>query len=342
MSKERVFVYPGAFDPPTYGHLDVFHKALGSVGPLCVVCSVNPCKHTIFTPEESQRLWNNAYGVPTCNIEDLRKRPYDQVTLVRGVRDETDFSYERHVLFENKAAFPKIDSVFYALADEKLKDVSSSNLKEAISQMRLPELRKMAAPMVISALFKKMLNLNVWLIAGRPASGKSTVLKEYKEKYPNDVVITGDEINHKLQGLMKRTLGSTDYIKLALEDPVALKEAIGPSWINELRRLMLPSSLPRMVPHNLFIEAGYGIKPETKLYEIVGGNIIYFDCPGSECSSRLVDRGTPQLEPFIEVIPSRSEMEEIAKKEKLHVRYIKTGTTNVKDSVKQLEDIVIG
>ena len=117
--KKQKAIYPGSFDPVTFGHLDLIERALNLFDELIVVVASNPSKKTLFTAEERIGFLRTA----------LKHRPQVQVkgwegltvhlaekekafTLIRGIRATSDFDYEFQMALTNRKLAPKIDTMF--------------------------------------------------------------------------------------------------------------------------------------------------------------------------------------------------------------------------------------
>ena len=112
-------IFPGSFDPPTYGHLNVVERAKNLFDQVHVVIAVNNSKKCLFTEQErfvmfSELIkdWKNV-SVHLCDtlIVDYAKKNNASV-LVRGVRNMEDFSYEFDLSIMNKSLCPDIETIF--------------------------------------------------------------------------------------------------------------------------------------------------------------------------------------------------------------------------------------
>lgn len=114
-------LFPGSFDPPTLGHLDLVRRAQALFGRVTVAVAHNPDKPGLFAPAERVRLFREALeglsGVEVIEIEglvvDAARRLVADV-LVRGVRSGTDFDYEISMARTNRALLASIDTVLLA------------------------------------------------------------------------------------------------------------------------------------------------------------------------------------------------------------------------------------
>ena len=133
----KVAVYPGSFDPITYGHMDIAKRALKVFDRLIILISVNPNKTTLFTPEERVDMVKVALKPCIDKIEvhistDLSVRETKRLGathLIRGLRAMTDFEYEFQLTHTNRVLEKDIDSVFF-VTDNKYSFLSSTTVKE--------------------------------------------------------------------------------------------------------------------------------------------------------------------------------------------------------------------
>lgn len=144
-------VFPGSFDPPTLGHLNIIERASSLFTEIDVVVAVNPEKKYLFTSEERvemlRELTKNYSNVKiyTWNslIVDYAEKNGADV-LLRGIRNATDFAYEFDLSLINHSLNNKVDTIFIP-CEQKYVTIKSSSIKELakfggdISQM-VPEL----------------------------------------------------------------------------------------------------------------------------------------------------------------------------------------------------------
>lgn len=131
-------VYPGSFDPPTNGHLDVIQRGAVLFSKLVVAIAINPRKNPLFTSQERIDMIRQALP-PLPNVEIIS---FDGLivnlchekgakAILRGIRTISDFEHEFQMAFTNRHFAPTIETVFVAPAQE-YSYLSSSLLKEAI------------------------------------------------------------------------------------------------------------------------------------------------------------------------------------------------------------------
>jgi pantetheine-phosphate adenylyltransferase len=129
-------VYPGSFDPPTNGHLDVIERAARCFGELVVAIVVNPQKRApMFALDERVAMLKAC--VPTLSnvrVEHFRGLLADYVraaqadVIVKGLRVVSDFESEMSAALMNRA-LSDVDTLFL-MSDQKYSFVSSSLVKE--------------------------------------------------------------------------------------------------------------------------------------------------------------------------------------------------------------------
>lgn len=129
-------VYPGSFDPPTNGHLDVIERAARCFGELIVAIVVNPQKRTpMFSLEEREDMLRASIAaIGGVRVEHFRGLLADYVkaaqadVIVKGLRVVSDFESEMSAAMMNRS-LSDVDTLFL-MADQKYSFVSSSLVKE--------------------------------------------------------------------------------------------------------------------------------------------------------------------------------------------------------------------
>lgn len=133
----RIAVYPGTFDPPTLGHLDIIARAASLFDRLVVGVFTNASKSPLFGIEERLALVEEAVaGLPgeivvtTASglLVDFAAQQ-GAVGIVRGLRSGTDFDYEVQMTGMNGQLAPGIQTIFL-VAEPRLQPISSTLVKE--------------------------------------------------------------------------------------------------------------------------------------------------------------------------------------------------------------------
>jgi len=151
--------FPGSFDPPTLGHLNIIQRAAGIFDELLVVVAENRQKKYLFSAEEragmlrqlNDKLKNVTVAIcDSLIVEFLEKQ--DINLLVRGVRGTEDFSYEFEISMMNKALNSGIETIFMT-TDPEYFVLRSSTIKELASFHG--NVAGMVPPLVAQALKEK-------------------------------------------------------------------------------------------------------------------------------------------------------------------------------------------
>ncbi len=121
----RLAIYPGSFDPPTLGHLDIIGRAAGIFDELIVAVGHNNEKSPFLDPiERVAALRECTQGMKNVKVEsftgllvDFAERHQCKV-LVRGMRAVSDFEYEFRVASANRKLAPDVETIFLTTRDE--------------------------------------------------------------------------------------------------------------------------------------------------------------------------------------------------------------------------------
>lgn len=135
----RIGIYPGSFDPVTYGHLDIILRSSKMFDKLIIAVLRNSAKTPLFTAEERVQLLERVTkDIP--NIDNIEIESFDGLlvdfakekkanTIVRGLRAVTDFEYELQIAQTNHKINPEVDTVFLTTSVE-YSYLSSSVVRE--------------------------------------------------------------------------------------------------------------------------------------------------------------------------------------------------------------------
>lgn len=133
-------IYPGSFDPVTYGHLDIIKRAADIVDHLTVAVLNNNTKTPLFSVEERVNILKEVTkDIPNVSVESFSgllidyAKQKDIHVSVRGLRAITDFEYELQIAQTNhKLSNGKLDTIFLTTSLE-YSYLSSSSVKEIAS-----------------------------------------------------------------------------------------------------------------------------------------------------------------------------------------------------------------
>jgi pantetheine-phosphate adenylyltransferase len=129
-------VYPGSFDPITFGHIDIVRRIRPILGEITILIAQSSKKQALFTAEERRDLALEATadltGVSVDVYEGLTvdyARDVGAKVIVRGLRAVTDFEYELVMANMNKKLSPDIETMI-VFASPEFYYVSSNTVKE--------------------------------------------------------------------------------------------------------------------------------------------------------------------------------------------------------------------
>lgn len=134
--KKKIAIYPGSFNPFTIGHLDILKRALKIFDEVYVVYLTNIKKKNAnidyVLREKQMNILEHIPGVKVVNGDDLTVNVAKSIGanfIIRGLRDTTDFEYEKNIARINEILSPDIMTIFI-LSDPKFDNISSSMVRE--------------------------------------------------------------------------------------------------------------------------------------------------------------------------------------------------------------------
>jgi pantetheine-phosphate adenylyltransferase len=112
-------LFPGSFDPPTNGHVDLIQRGAKLFDHLIVAVLNNPAKNPVFTPEERVEMLvevtHNLENVSVMSFDGLMvdfARQQGATAVLRGIRAISDYEYEFQMALMNRRLAPEIETVF--------------------------------------------------------------------------------------------------------------------------------------------------------------------------------------------------------------------------------------
>ncbi len=165
MNKTKIAIYPGTFDPITFGHLDIIKRASEIVDHLVIAVAKDTAKNPLFTLEERVELVKNEVknlGSDTkISVEQFEGLLVDFAAkkgarlIIRGLRAVSDFEYEFQMFGMNAKLNPDIQTIFLP-ASENNHFIASKFVKEVA---RLGgDITKFVSANVVTKLLHKLSN----------------------------------------------------------------------------------------------------------------------------------------------------------------------------------------
>ncbi len=132
----RTAIYPGSFDPVTFGHLDIIQRASHVMDHLIVGVLNNNSKSPLFSVEERVKMLKEVTAhLPNVEVQSFGGLLVDFAVqskasvIIRGLRAITDFEYELQMSQTNRKIAPNVDTIFFT-TNLKYAYLSSSIVKE--------------------------------------------------------------------------------------------------------------------------------------------------------------------------------------------------------------------
>lgn len=155
----RRAIYPGSFDPITFGHIDIVNRACKIFDEIVIIIANNTVKNTLFTVDERVELTKAVFkDNPKIKVSTYAgltvdcARDLEAVSIIRGLRMVTDFEFEFQMNLANKVLNDDIETVFFMTKVEN-SYISSSIVKEINSLDG--DIQKFVPQVIIDALNKK-------------------------------------------------------------------------------------------------------------------------------------------------------------------------------------------
>ncbi|AAM24705.1 MAG: Phosphopantetheine adenylyltransferase [Caldanaerobacter subterraneus] len=132
----RVAIYPGSFDPVTYGHIDIIKRGANLFDKLIVAVLLNPAKRPLFSIQERIELLKEVTkDIPNVEVDYFDgllveyAKKVNASAIIKGLRMVSDFEYEFQMALVNKKLNPSVETIFL-MTSPKYGYLSSSLVKE--------------------------------------------------------------------------------------------------------------------------------------------------------------------------------------------------------------------
>ena len=135
----KVAIYPGSFDPITFGHMDIIDRASGLFDKIIIAIAKSETKNPLFSLEDRIKLANTIYkdndkvdviGFPRQLTVDVAKE-HNACAIIRGLRAVSDFEYEFQLAGMNRKLNNNIETLFL-MSDVENQIISSRFVKEIV------------------------------------------------------------------------------------------------------------------------------------------------------------------------------------------------------------------
>ncbi len=160
----RRVIYPGTFDPVTYGHIDVIKRAMELFDEIVVTVAKNPAKKEMFTLEERiYMLRESLKDFPNVKVDSFgglvvdHARQLGAVGIIRGLRAISDFEYEFQMALMNRKLNENFKTIFL-MPNEKYTYLNSTIIRN-LAQFDA-DVSEFVPPCVVEMLKKKREELN--------------------------------------------------------------------------------------------------------------------------------------------------------------------------------------
>ncbi len=182
---KKIAIYPGSFDPPTEGHLNLVKRGVDIFDEVIVAVAESTSKRYAFSTAERVALWKKLLKeVPRVRVETFSGLLVDYVErrgakiIMRGLRNVTDFEYEIQMATTNRRLNPRLETVF-VMTEGKFSHLASSLIKEIV--ILGGSVKGMVPPLVERDL-KKKLGVHISHNRGARPGGKRQARKKGKKK----------------------------------------------------------------------------------------------------------------------------------------------------------------
>ncbi len=135
---KRIALFPGTFDPITIGHVNLIERAMHLYDEIVIGIGHNSSKSTLFSLEKREEWIKTIYK----DVPKVRVQSYEGLTvsfcdeigaqyILRGLRNMSDFDYEKNIAQMNKLVNPNVETIFL-MCDPAYTPISSSVVRDLI------------------------------------------------------------------------------------------------------------------------------------------------------------------------------------------------------------------
>lgn len=134
---ERIAVFPGSFDPVHDGHIQLVERFLPLFDKIVMAIGINEDKKGHYTIEERKEIIKSKINNPKIVVDSYNGLTVDFCKkigakyMLRGMRDEKDFTWEKAVDNYNKGVAPEIETI-YMIATKDVENISSTQIRKGL------------------------------------------------------------------------------------------------------------------------------------------------------------------------------------------------------------------
>jgi len=159
MSKNRIAVYPGTFDPITHGHEDIVRRAADLFDEVIVAVAGSTGKNTLFSLDERVDLAKSVFNATNVKVMGFNSllmqfaQEQGAQMVIRGLRAASDFEYEFQLAGMNRKLYPKVETLFLTPAEQFM--FVSSTLVREVAKLG-GDVHQFVSPEIESAIREKL------------------------------------------------------------------------------------------------------------------------------------------------------------------------------------------
>ena len=136
---KNTVIYPGSFDPPTNGHINIVERSLKIFDRVIVAVAEHSTKVPIFSPAERVEMMQTIFSThknviiePFSGLLMTYARQKGVQKILRGIRNVGDYEFESQMMLLNRALDPELDTIFM-MTEGRFSHISSSIIREIVT-----------------------------------------------------------------------------------------------------------------------------------------------------------------------------------------------------------------